>query len=71
MALSRMLLVCLVFVMRKINWEGSPRTVSLLGSLSFLFCTKYRFGPDSPWDQKQPEQNWGLHWGCICSHGYF
>lgn len=27
---------------------------SLLGSL-LHFCTRYRFGPESPWDQKQPE----------------
>lgn len=36
MALSCVWLVCLVFVMRKINWAGSPHMVSLLGSHSSI-----------------------------------
>lgn len=43
--------------------HGPPCWGSLLH-----FCTRYRFGPESPWDQKQPEP-WlvhrprGLQWG--------
>lgn len=36
------------------------------------FCTMYGFGPESPWDQKQPER-WLVPqtWGLGCSHSRF
>lgn len=55
----------------RLSSHGLPAGVSFLH-----FCMKYRFGPDSPWDQKQPEQwlvprTWGLQQSCACSHSRF
>lgn len=50
----------------RVSSHGLPAGVSFLH-----FCTKYRFGPNFPWDQKQPEQTWSLQWGCTYSHSYF
>lgn len=43
----------------RVSSHGLPAGVSFLH-----FCTKYGFGPDSPWDQKQPSRT-GASTGAI------